>query len=260
VRRDDDNIGDRPASLRAAVAEMPESTLLLLPGLLCDRAVFEPMVPTLEARARCVVAEYAGEASIEAMAAKALADAPPRFALLGHSMGGRVALEVIRRAPERVERLALLDTGYQPLAAGEAGEREKAQRLALLDIARREGMRAMGLRWVRPMVHPLRLGDRELIDAIVAMIERRTPEQFAAQIDALLARPDATDLLTHIGCPALVLCGRDDAWSTLERHVELHARIAGSRLAVIERCGHMTPMEQPADVATAVVEWLDARK
>lgn len=239
---------------------MRESTLLLLPGLLCDRAVFEPLMPALEAHARCRIAEYASEPSIEAMAAKALVDAPPRFALLGHSMGGRVALEIVRRAPERVERLALLDTGYQPRAAGDAGDREKAQRMALLDLARRDGMRAMGAQWLQPMVPPQRLADRELIDAILAMIERCTYDQFAAQIGALLARPDATDVLARIDCPTLLLCGRDDGWSPLARHVELQARIRGSRLAIIDRCGHMAPMEQPDAVARAVAHWLGSQK
>ncbi len=236
---------------------MPASTLLLLPGLLCDRAVFEPLMPAVEACARCVVAEYASEASIEAMAAKALAVAPPRFALLGHSMGGRVALEIVRRTPGRVERLALLDTGYQPRASGEVGDREKAQRMALLDLARRDGMRAMGTQWLQPMVHPQRLADRELIESILAMIERCTPDRFAAQIDALLARPDATEVLARIDCPTLVLCGRDDGWSPVTRHVELRARIRGSRLVMVERCGHMAPMEQPEAVGRAVVEWLE---
>jgi len=236
---------------------MRESTLLLLPGLLCDRAAFEPLMPALAARTRCLVAEYASEPSIEAMAAKALAGAPSRFALLGHSMGGRVALEIVRRAPERVEQLALLDTGHQPRAAGDAGDREEAQRMALLDLARRDGMRAMGVRWLQPMVHPERLADRELIEAILAMIERCTAEQFAAQIGALLTRPDASDVLARIACPTLLLCGRDDGWSPLSRHVELHARIRGSRLAIIDRCGHMAPMEQPDAVARELVEWLE---
>jgi len=236
---------------------MRETTLLLLPGLLCDRAAFAPLMPALEPHAHCVVAEYGSEPSIEAMAAKALAAAPLHVALLGHSMGGRVALEIVRREPKRVERLALLDTGYQPRASDDAGDREKAQRMALLDLARRDGMRAMGARWLQPMVHAERHSDRKLIDEMLAMIERFTPDQFAAQIGALLARPDATDVLARIDCPTLVLCGRDDGWSPLARHADLHARIRGSRLAIIERCGHMAPMERPEAVAREIVEWLE---
>ena len=182
------------------------------------------------------------------MAERALAEAPPTFALAGHSMGGRVALEIVRRARERVSRLALLDTGFRPRPAGAAGEDEKARRLALLALARAEGMRAMAREWVRPMVHPDRLADIALIEAILDMLERRTPAEFAGQIEALLARPDATPLLPSIRCPTLVLCGRDDAWSTLAQHEEMAARIPGARLAVVERCGHMAPMERPREV------------
>lgn len=236
---------------------MASRVLLLLPGLMCDRDVFEPLVPALAPHVRCIVAEYHGESSIAAMATRALAAAPSSFAVLGHSMGGRVALEVYRRARERVERIALLDTGYAARPVGEAGKREAEQRGALLAVARLQGMRAMADQWVRiPMVHPARLQDRPLVDAVLTMIGRRTPDEFAAEITALLERPDASSVLAGIVCPSLVLCGRDDAWATVDRHVEMHQLIANSALAVIESCGHMAPMERPAEVAAALVEWL----
>ncbi len=238
---------------------MAEPTLLMLPGLMCDRAAFEPLMPALSVRMRCVVSRYAGESSLGAMADIVLRDAPPRFALLGHSMGGRVALEVMRRAPQRVDRLALLDTGCQPRAEGEAGEREIAKRMALLDVARREGMRAMAAQWLAtPMVHPSRLDDRPLVDAILDMCARHTADEFAAQIAALIARPDASDVLSRVDGPTLVLCGRDDAWSTYEQHVDIHRRVAGSRLVAVEQCGHMVTMERPAEAASAIVDWLES--
>jgi len=237
---------------------MPKTDLLLLPGLLCDRAVFEPVLPVLEEHARCLVPEYHDERSLAAMAQRVLRDAPERFALLGHSMGGRVALEVMRAAPQRVARIALLDTGYQPRPDDESGAHERAERLALLDVARTQGMRSMGQRWVQRMVHPDRLADAPLIDDILDMIARRSTVDFAAQIQALLARPDASDVLAAIDVPTLVLCGRDDAWSPLARHQDMAARIVHSTLAVIEQCGHMCTMEQPHPVAAAVVGWLNA--
>ena len=237
---------------------MPKTDLLLLPGLLCDRAVFEPVLPVLEEHARCLVPEYHDERSLAAMAQRVLRDAPERFALLGHSMGGRVALEVMRAAPQRVACIALLDTGYQPRPDDESGAHERAERLALLDVARTQGMRSMGQRWVQRMVHPDRLADAPLIDAILDMIARRSTVDFAAQIQALLARPDASDVLAAIDVPTLVLCGRDDAWSPLARHQDMAARIVHSTLAVIEQCGHMCTMEQPHPVAAAVVGWLNA--
>ena len=121
------------------------------------------------------------------------------FAIAGHSMGGRVALEVFRLAPERIRGIALLDTGTQPLAPGESGEREVTGRQELVGIAQRDGMAAMAARWVLGMVWKPRLNERALIDAVISMFERCSAEIFSAQIRALIARPDAGPLLTRIG-------------------------------------------------------------
>jgi len=229
-------------------------TLMLLPGLVCDAAVWAPQVAALPAQ--CVVPAWGLRDSLTAMAQQVLSEAPTeRFCLAGHSMGGRVALEVMRLAPQRVERLALLDTGTQPLAAGEAGAKERAGRMALLQIAQEQGMRAMGRQWARPMVHPSQL-DTPLFEAILDMIERSSPEQFAAQINALLRRPDAAALLPGIQCPTLVLCGREDGWSTPAQHQAMHAAIPNSTLSIMEHCGHMCTIEQPRAVTEALAVWL----
>ncbi len=234
-----------------------DATLILLPGLLSDRAVWHEQCEALAPQGvRCHVPEWRLLDSLPAMAAHVLATAPAeRFALAGHSMGGRVAFEVWRRAPERVERLALLDTSYHPRATGAAGDAERAERLRLLDIARRDGVRALGLAWLPGMVHPRRVGT-PLFDELLAMVERSTPEQYAAQVEALLARPDAEPLLPTITCSTLVLCGRDDAWSPPARHEFMTARIAGARLVVVDDCGHFAPAEQPDVVTQALEEWL----
>jgi len=223
---------------------------------MCDRAVFAPLLPALEAHAQCSIPLYHDERSLAAMAQRVLADAPERFALLGHSMGGRVALEVMRSARERVERIALLDTGYMPRAEGASGMAERSGRLELLELARGKGMRVMAQRWVQRMVHPDRLNDAALIDAILDMFERRNTVQFAAQIQALLARPSAADVLAAVNVPALVLCGRADQWAPVAQHEDMAARIRGARLAVIDHCGHMCTMEQPRAVAAEIVTWL----
>ena len=235
---------------------MPE-TVLFLPGLMCDRAVWEPQVASLSSGHPCIVADYGGADSLTDMAHSALAAAPPRFALAGHSMGGRVALEVMRNAATRVTRLALLDTGYQARPEGQAGETEAAKRHRLLDIARSQGMRAMGREWVRGMVHPGRLRDETLIESILAMIGRKTPEIFAAQIRALLNRPPADAVLRAIRCPTLFLCGRQDSWSPVGRHEDMARMVAGSRLAIIEDSGHMVTMERPEAVTAELAHWLD---
>ena len=236
---------------------MVELNVVLVPGLLCDEAVWKPQLKALHDLARMQVADHGELDSLGAMADAILAKAPPRFAVVGHSMGGRVALEVARRAASRVTGLALLDTGYAPLPAGDAGAKEAAGRHALLDLARSSGMRAVGERWLSiPMTHEARLKERTLVESILRMIERRTPAQFAAQIRALLARPDATALLPMISCPALVLCGEDDAWASLSTHRVMAQLLPHSTLVTLPDCGHMCTMERPDAVSAALRTWL----
>lgn len=235
--------------------------LVLVPGLACDATAWQPLLPALEAHARPWVPPPQVLQSIGDMADALLRDAPAaQFALAGHSLGGRIALEVLRRAPERVLRLALLDTGCQALAAGEAGEAERAHRQALVTLAREAGMRAMGERWSLPMLHPARL-QTAVHEEVLAMIERQSVARFAAQQEALLARPDHTALLDTIACPTLLLCGREDGWSPPARHEEMASRIPGARLVVVDDCGHMCTMERPHEVGQALLDWLgdDAR-
>jgi len=114
----------------------------------------------------------------------------------------------------------------------------------------------MGRLWLQRMVHPDRLSDVALVNGIVDMIGRKTADTYAAQIKALLERPDATPLLEKIQCPTMVLCGRQDAWSVLAQHERMAAAIPDSRLMVIEECGHMSTMERPDDVTAAMKDWL----
>lgn len=231
-------------------------TLILLPGLVCDAAVWTPQVNALSDRMNCHVADYGLRDSLTDMAQHVLDTAPSAtFALAGHSMGGRVALEVMRLAPQRVLHLALLDTGTHPLAEGDAGVKERAGRMALLQTAERKGMRTMAEQWAKPMVHPSRHGT-PLFDAVLNMLERSSAEQYAAQINALLTRRDAAPLLPGITCPTLVLTGRDDLWSPPEQHERMAALIKGSQLCIVEQCGHMSTLEQPGVVNAAFAQWL----
>jgi len=235
-----------------------KSGLILVPGLMCDATVWAHQSRSLADRAEIHIADNGGRDSLPAMAEELISWAPDRFALAGHSMGGRVALEVIRRVPERVSALALLDTGYQSIPAGAAGQWERAGRLALLARARQEGMRAMGREWLRGMIHPARLTDVPLIEGLLAMIASKTPELYEAQVHALLERPDATAVLPQIRCHTLVLCGREDTWAPPERHQQLAALIPGSTLEIIPDCGHMCTLEQPEAVTRALRGWLEA--
>lgn len=235
------------------------TALVLLPGLLCDAQVWAHQRDTLQETRPdmpCFVPDYGGCQTITAMAEQVLAQAPAeRLCVAGHSMGGRVALELARLAPHRLDRLALLDTGAAPRPTGPEGEAEQMQRLALLAVAQDQGMAVMARQWVSGMVHPGNL-DSPVTDAIVAMVARKTPEVFQAQIQALLNRPDARPLLPRLPCPTLLLCGRQDAWSPLPRHQAMQQQIPGAALIVIEDAGHMSTMEQPAAVSAALRHWL----
>jgi pimeloyl-ACP methyl ester carboxylesterase len=173
-------------------------------------------------------------------------------------MGGRVALEILRRAPQRVTKLILLDTGYEPRASGEQGARETEQRKRLVALAYREGMRSMGREWLRGMLPESRWKDEVLVESMLAMVERKTPQIHAAQVRALLTRPDASIVLPAISCPTLLLCGRQDKWSPLARHEQMAVRIPGALLAVVEDAGHMTTMERPESVSAFMRDFLCA--
>ena len=235
---------------------MSKPHLILVPGIMCDATVWEHQARHLRDLAIITIQDHGSLDSLPAMAEAILKRGPGRFALAGHSMGGRVAFEMFRQAPERVSGLALLDTAVAPRRTGLGGEEEAAQRYRLLDKARKGGMRAMGAEWVQRMVHPGRLSDTELINAILEMIARKTPDIFAAQIKALLERPDATTVLPQIQCPTMVLCGREDAWSVLAVHEKMVSLIPDGRLVVIEHCGHMSTMERPVEVSAAMRDWL----
>lgn len=223
---------------------------------MCDAAVWADQAAVLGRERAVLVPDYGELDDLGAMAEHVLRLVPTGpLAVAGHSMGGRVAFEILRRVPGRVARLALLDTSYHPLPPGADGERERAGRMALLATARERGMRAMARDWAQGMLHPSRLGT-PLFEAVLDMFERRTPAQFAAQIRALLARPDATPLLGGIHCPTLILCGADDGWSPPARHEFMHLRVPGSALCLVERCGHMSTMERPEAVSAAMAEWL----
>lgn len=223
----------------------------LLPGLLCDASVWAHQAAALGRDADVVVPDFHGVDSIAAMARAVLDAVPGRFALAGHSMGGRVALEVVRQAPERVERLALLDTGVHPRKPG-----EEAGRQALVDLARAEGMAALAARWLPPMVHPDRTADPSLMEPLTAMVCRATPALFEGQVRALLGRPDASGQLAAIACPTAVIVGRQDGWSPPAQHEAIAAAVAGATLTVIEDCGHMATVERPQAVTAALEAWL----
>jgi pimeloyl-ACP methyl ester carboxylesterase len=223
--------------------------LLFLPGLICDAGIYAAQTAAFpDSKA---VDGYGTADSLAAMARIALEQAPERFDLFGHSMGGRVALEVFRLAPHRVRRLAISSTGAHSLREG---EREKRQ--VLLDIARNEGIEALIEAWLPPMVAPSRLHDEALMEPMRAMCRRAGTQVFEAQIKALLDRPGQESLLQQIQCPTLVMTGGEDSWSPVPQHEAIAAAVSNSELVVVPGAGHMIMPEAPAAVNTAIANWL----
>jgi pimeloyl-ACP methyl ester carboxylesterase len=239
---------DAPVAPAGARTAQP---LVLLAGLLCDELIWTDVADRLRDVADAQIVTFPGLSSIGAMAERVLAIAPARFALAGHSMGGRVALEVLRRAPDRVTALALLNTGIHALR-----DHEPKSRGELVRIARERGMSAVAAAWLPPMLGapPARIA--QLIPRLTAMVERYTPQDFAAQVQALLERPDALKALSSIRVPTLLASGTNDRWSPLAQHQEMQRLIPHATLVAIEDAGHMAPVEQPDAVARAMREWL----
>ena len=242
--------------MRTRVDPLP---LLLIPGLLCDEDVWAAQVEALRRTRELIVAPPGIDDTVdrlEAMARHLLsAVAAPRFAVAGHSMGGRIALEMLRQAPGRLGGLALLDSGTAARPEGAAGEAEYRSRQSLVDLARSRGLEAVAREWLPPMVHPAVIGTA-LLERMVAMVMRSNPLRFSSQVQALLHRPDADPVLRSVGCPVLLVCGEQDRWSPPERHRAMQALRPGSVLQLVGDCGHMSPMEQPEAVSAALAQWL----
>jgi pimeloyl-ACP methyl ester carboxylesterase len=236
---------------------MTQPTLILVPGLMCDDTSWGPVLPALSTHMPCRVVSHGKADSLVTMAQQILDNAPAQFNLAGHSMGGRVALEVLRLAPERVLRLGLLGTGFLPKEGGVAGEEEVKKRQALLDIAHHQGIRQMALTWVQNMVAPSRLNDAALIEDIVQMFERKSEDIFKRQIKALLERPDASNVLAQVQVPTLVMAGEFDAWASPQQHQQIADLVpARPTVDVVVGAGHMMMMEKPEAVTARFLSWL----
>lgn len=234
--------------------------LLLLPGLLCDEDLWAAQARALGGMRNVMVGPLRIDVTVDRLGAMArhllAAVTAPRFAVAGHSMGGRIALEMLRQAPERVGGLALLDSGTAPRPDGTAGEAEHRSRHALVELARDRGMEVVAREWLPPMVHPAVIGTA-LFERMVAMVLRSNPIRLAAQVQALLHRPDAEPVLRSMRRPVLLVCGEQDRWSPPERHRAMQALVPGAVLQLIGECGHMSPMEQPGAVSAALAQWLE---
>lgn len=224
---------------------------MLVPGLLCDEDLWAEPTAGLADAAEVRVADLGPAPSIGAMARAVLEQAPERFALAGLSLGGYVVWEVLRQAPERVSRVALLDTSARPDAP-----EQTARRRALLALAGQSGLpAALDVLW-QVMVAPSRQDDPGLRARFDAMALRQGEEAFRRQQEAIIARPDSRPGLGAVAVPTLVLCGRDDAITPLEVSEEMAAGVPGAELVVLDGCGHLSTWERPDEVTAALRGWL----
>ena len=225
--------------------------LLLLPGLLCDEALWRPQIEDLADIADLRVADLSQDDSGTGMARRALAAAPPEFALAGLSMGGYVAQEIMRQAPERVLRLALLDTNSRADTA-----EQTARRRGLIELSEKGEFKGVTPRLLPLLVHPARIEDEPLTRIILGMAEHIGKDAFLRQQKAIMTRPDGREDLRRIHCPTLVLCGRQDALTPLALHEEIASLVPGAELTVLEDCGHLSTLEKPRSVNAALRRWL----
>jgi len=225
--------------------------IVLVPGLNCSARLYAEQIPALWGFGPVTIADHRRDDSVAAIAARILATAPPRFALAGLSMGGYIAFAIAREAPERVVRLALLDTSARP---DTAEQRERRRRL----IALAEGGRFSELPdLLFPVfVHRSRQGDEALRAIVRTMAEETGPQAFVRQQLAIMTRLDCRPLLSSIRCPALVLVGDGDELTPPALSEEIAASIAGARLVRVPDCGHLSTLERPKAVNQALVEWL----
>ena len=231
-----------------------KKSLVLLPVLLLDQALWTHQVETLTDLADISVADLTLDDSIEAMAARVLNDAPDRFSLAGLSMGGYVAQEIMRQAPERVERLALIDT-----SADADTDDQKQRRIGFIDQVNHGAFKGVTSRLLPLFIHEDRLGDEVLTTRIMAMAEHVGKEAFVRQQNAILNRKSGLDDLARVTCPVLVMCGRQDTLTTLDQHRAMAAAIPGAALVIVEDCGHLAPLERPSATSAAMRYWLQTQ-
>ena len=226
--------------------------IVLLPGLLCDHRLYAGQLPSLSARGEAVVGDLGGSDDIAGLAAHVLATAPARFALVGLSMGGYVAFEILRRAPARVTRLALLDT-----QARADTDEAKARRRGLMELAEKGEFKGVTPRLLPLFLHPDALADPQIVATVQGMAESTGKDGFLRQQTAIMHRPDSRPGLAAIACPTLILAGREDQLTPVALQLEMAQLIPDATLVLLPRCGHLAPLERPEPVNRQLLAWLD---
>ena len=227
--------------------------LVLLPGMMCDARLFSAQIAALSGRVPILTAPIGGRDTMAALAKDVLACSPQRFAVAGLSMGGIVAMEILRQAPDRVVGLALMDTNH----LAETDE-VKARRGPQIAAVERGDLRIVMADEMKPNYLTDGPDKAAILNLCMDMAEGLGPDVFVNQSKALRDRPDQSETLQNFNGEALVLCGRDDALCPVSRHEMMHALMPQSRLEVIERAGHLPTLEQPQQTTAALTRWLEA--
>lgn len=231
---------------------MPAKNLVLIPALLATKALYAAQIEALGQRADIMAADHTRFDSVSELARAILAEAPPRFALAGLSMGGYIAFEIMRQAGDRVERLALLDTSPRPDLPEQTTNRHR-----LVALAEKKGVEAAAREMFPNLVAPAHRDRPQLQSLFLEMAAEIGTDGFARQQKAIAGRPDSRPMLGRISCPTLVLVGAEDALTPPSIAVEISTAIAGSRLAIVPHCGHLSAIEAPDVVTAELAAWLD---
>lgn len=224
--------------------------VVLVPGLLCSSEIFAAQIPDLWPSGPVTIASTLEGQTIEKAAASILRNAPPRFALGGISMGGYICFEIMRQAPSRVARLALIDTSARPDTIEQINAR-------LQSLARaRTRFMAVALLSLAGLVHPRRRGDPDILDINLRMARSVGLEGYERQLKIAISRPDSRPSLSVIDVPTLVLVGDSDPLTPPPHSAEIVSAVSSAELKVVPDCGHLSPIERPEEVAQALVQWI----
>lgn len=234
-----------------AAASSESLPVVLVPGLNCSARLYAEQIPALWQFGPVTVGDHRRDDSMAAIARRILADAPPRFALAGLSMGGYIAFEILRQAAARVAKLALLDTG----AGAEVPERT-AQRKPLIALAQQGRFAEITEDQFPLLVHRSRHGDTALKAQVRAMNQETGPDAYCRQQHAIMGRLDSRPGFAAISCPTLVLVGDEDQLTPPALAHEMAGGIRGARLVVVPECGHLSTMERPQAVTQALLDWM----
>ena len=225
--------------------------LVLLPGLTCTARLYAPQIAALWPFGQVTVADHRRDDDMAAIAGRILKDAPPRFALAGLSMGGYIAFAMMRQAPERIAKLALLDTSARPNTTEQTAGR--STQIAMAQGGRYGEIPDLSIPRYLNAKHQ---HDERLTTIVRQMIAETGPEAFVRQQKAIMTRPDSRPLLGSIRCPTLVLVGDSDVATPPELNKEIAAGIPGAKFVTVPDSGHLTTLEQPEAVNAAMSEWL----